>query len=297
MDNILGQSEIDELLCAIKNGNVMGDRSDEELKKIKLYDFRRPDKISKDQLRQIMLLHETFSYDLMTVLSKKLRTLVKLHVTSVDQMTWEEYLRSIPVPTTLGIFQMGNSGHSVFEIDPALSFAMIDRMFGGEGIICKISRELSDIEILIMKNVYKNILDCLHEAWKSFSTIHSLVNIETNPNFATIVPMTEMMILVTFETKIGEIEGMMNLALPFTTIEDVLPKMTSKYISGTEKENSEVDRAITEKMLLKKKNKYKIISELSSWEILKNIKNGDEINIKKLYQVNSIYSVNEEGEI
>ena len=134
MSDTLSQDEIDELLKAISSGEMEDTNYNREAskRKIKIYDFRRPDKFSKDQIRTVSIMHETFARLTTTSLSAQLRCLINVHVASVDQLTYEEFIRSIPNHTTLGIINMDPlKGSAVLEIDPSITFSIIDRLFGG----------------------------------------------------------------------------------------------------------------------------------------------------------------------
>ena len=233
MTEILSQDEIDALLTAISTGEV--DTTDytatKEQRKVKIYDFRRPDKFSKDQIRTLQMMHETFARLTTTALSAQLRALVSVHVASVDQLTYEEFIRSIPNPTTLAVINMDPlKGSAVLEIDPSITFTIIDKLFGGRGEQTKISRELTDIEQSVMEGIIVRILGNLREAWSNVIDLRPrLGNIETNPQFAQIVPPNDMVVLITLETKIGEVEGMTNLCIPYITIEPVISKLSAQY--------------------------------------------------------------------
>jgi flagellar motor switch protein FliM len=234
MTEILSQDEIDALLTAISTGEV--DTTDytatKEQRKVKIYDFRRPDKFSKDQIRTLQMMHETFARLTTTALSAQLRALVSVHVASVDQLTYEEFIRSIPNPTTLAVINMDPlKGSAVLEIDPSITFTIIDKLFGGMGeSSAKISRELTDIELSVMEGIIVRILGNLREAWSNVIDLRPrLGNIETNPQFAQIVPPNDMVVLITLETKVGEVEGMTNLCIPYITIEPVISKLSAQY--------------------------------------------------------------------
>ncbi|MCK4907051.1 MAG: flagellar motor switch protein FliM, partial [Spirochaetes bacterium] len=156
---------------------------------------------------------------------------VHVHVASVDQLTYEEFIRSIPSPTTLAVINMDPlKGSSVLEIDPSITFTIIDRLFGGSGEATKISRELTDIEISVMENIIVRILANLRESWSNVIDLRPrLGNIETNPQFAQIVPPNDMVVLVTLETKVGEVEGMINFCIPYITIEPIISKLSAQY--------------------------------------------------------------------
>ncbi len=234
MNEVLSQDEIDQLLQAINNGET-GQNDDfkavSDTRKIKIYDFKRPDKFSKEQIRTVSIMHETFARLTTTSLSAQLRSLVHVHVASVDQLTYEEFIRSIPTPTTLAVINMDPlKGNAVLEIDPAITFSIIDRLFGGTGNGAKVSRDLTDIEQSVMEGIIVRILANMREAWTQVIDLRPrLGQIETNPQFAQIVPPTEMVVLVTLETKVGDEEGMMNLCIPYLTIEPIISKLSSQF--------------------------------------------------------------------
>jgi flagellar motor switch protein FliM len=253
MTEILSQDEIDALLTAVSSGESAPAESyrpsgggggslsggggggsapvKREKKRLKVYDFRRPDKFSKDQIRTLQMMHETFARLTTTSLSAQLRTLVHVHVVSVDQLTYEEFTRSIPSPTTLGIINMDPlKGSSVVELDPSITFAIIDRLFGGKGEALKSNRELTDIELSVIEGIIVRLLGNLRESWANVIDLRPrLGNIETNPQFAQIVPPNSMVVLTTFDTKVGDVEGMMNFCIPYITIEPIISKLSAQY--------------------------------------------------------------------
>jgi flagellar motor switch protein FliM len=234
MTEVLSQEEIDQLLTAISTGEVDAEEMNQstDQRKIKIYDFKRPDKFSKDQIRTISMIHETFARLTTTGLSAQLRAMAHVHVASVDQLTYEEFIRSIPNPTTLAVIDMEPlKGNAVLEIDPSITFAIIDKLFGGKGEgITKLQRELTEIEMAVIESVVVRILGNLREAWSNVIDLRPrLGRIEVNPQFAQIVPPSDMVVLVTLETKIGDVEGMTNFCIPYITIEPVISKLSGQY--------------------------------------------------------------------
>lgn len=234
MNEVLSQDEIDQLLQAINTGESEADefKPVTDTRRIKIYDFRRPDKFSKEQIRTVSNMHETFARLTTTSLSAQLRTLVHVHVASVDQLTYEEFIRSIPTPTTLAVINMDPlKGNAVLEIAPEITFIIIDRLFGGSGDTGgKVNRDLTDIEQSVMEGIIVRILANMREAWTQVIDLRPrLQQIETNPQFAQIVPPSEMVILVTLEIKIGEEAGMMNICIPYITIEPIVSKLSSSF--------------------------------------------------------------------
>ena len=234
MNEVLSQDEIDQLLTAISSGDSEVDdfKPVNDTRKIKIYDFKLQDKFSKEQLRTVSNMHETFARLTTTSLSAQLRSLVHVHVASVDQLTYEEFIRSIPTPTTLAVVNMDPlKGNAVLEIDPTITFCMIDRLFGGRGVTSgNKNRDLTDIEQSVMEGIIVRILANMREAWTQVIDLRPrLGQIETNPQFAQIVPPSEMVVLITLETKVGDEEGMMNFCIPYLTIEPIISKLSSQF--------------------------------------------------------------------
>jgi len=287
MTEVLSQDEIDQLLTAISTGEVEGEEALKraETRKIKIYDFKRPDKFSKDQIRTLQMMHETFARLTTTSLSAQLRTIVHVHVASVDQLTYEEFLRSIPNPTTLSVINMDPlKGSSIFEMDPSITFTIIDRLFGGPGEAAKINRELTDIELSVIEGIIVRILGNLREAWSNVIDLRPrLGNIETNPQFAQIVPPSDMVVLITLETKVGDVEGMTNFCIPYLTIEPIITKLSAQYWYSSIRKGGTTENLV----ILKKRldTAYiNLIAELGSLDIsvkdVLNLQKGDIIKLE-----------------
>ena len=184
MTDMLSQDEIDQLLTAISSGDTEPEdfKSINDNRKIKIYDFKRPDKFSTEATRTIKMMHETFARQTTTTLSAQLRTLAHVHVATVEQLTYEEFIRSIPAPTTLALINMDPlPGSAVLEIDPSITFSIIDRLFGGKGQSIKIQRELTDIEGSVMEGIIVKILANMREAWNTV--------IDLRPRLVTVEPV------------------------------------------------------------------------------------------------------------
>ena len=256
MSEILSQNEIDALLSALQSGEVDVEtiRHEESAKKIRVYDFRRPSKFSKDQLYTLEVIYENFCRLLTTMLSGNLRTRVTAKVASVDQVTYEEFIRSIPNPTILNVFSMESlEGKGILEINPIIGFSIIDRLFGGPGLSTVKGRPLTDIEKSVMERISEKTLSLFKEAWSSlFETDAYLESIEINPQFTQVLSPQEMVIIITINTKISETEGFINICLPCLMLERVSTKLNTKFwFSSTVKQRSE-DRALYLKNVVEK---------------------------------------------
>jgi len=233
MTEVLSQDEMDELLAAIN----AGDTEPEDIKpvadkrKIKIYDFKRPDLFYREQIRTISMMHDVFARLSTTSLTAQLRSMVHVHVASVDQLTYEEFIRSISTPTTLAIINMDPlNGNVILEIEPAITFSIIDRLLGGPGEETKSQHELTDIEANIMEGVIVRLLGNLRVAWSHVTDLQPyLGQIETNPQFAQIVSPSSIGVNVTMETKVGDVEGILNFYIPYITIEPIFNKLFPRY--------------------------------------------------------------------
>ena len=255
MGDVLSQSEIDALLSSISSGDVDIDevKNKEEEKKIKVYDFKRPDKFSKDQLRTLQMIHETFSRLVSTMLSGQLRTNCHIQVTSVDQITYEEFIRSIPELTILSVFDMGTlEGNAVLELNSNIGYVIIDRVFGGngKGELSK-ARELTDIESTVVEKFVGKMLGFLSEAWQDIIEIMPKIDqMETNPQFVQIAGPTEMVVLLSFEIKVGDASGIMNICYPAPLIDPIISKLTAQYwFSNVKKEKTDENLKALKKRL------------------------------------------------
>lgn len=246
MTEVLSQAEIDQILAAINAGDTEPEefRPRRDNRKIKIYDFKRPDKFSREQIRTVSIMHETFARSVTSMLSAYFRTMIHVHVASVDQLTYEEFIRSIPTPTTLSVVNMPPlPGSAVLEIDPAITAVMINRLFGGDDTFRYKPHELTDIERLAIGEVIDNIVSLLKESWENIIPLRPRVErIETNPQFIQVSPPTEMVVLVTLEVRAGDTEGMMNLCLPFLTMEPVMPKLSAVFWYGKNTEEKRITK-------------------------------------------------------
>ncbi len=232
-EDVLSQSEIDKLLSALSDGTVSAEevKADEEQRKVKSYDFKRPDKFSKDQIRTLFMLHESFSRLLNTYLSTHLRTVVNVEVASVEQLTYQEFVQSLANPSVISILAVPPlKGNIIMEVNTEIAFAFIDRVFGGEGKSGVKTRVLTEIEEAVMRRFVDKATGHLKEAWANVVEFYpSLEATESNPQFTQIVPPSDMVVIITIQMKVGEVEGMMNICIPYLVLEPVMSKLTTTF--------------------------------------------------------------------
>ncbi len=233
MGDVLSQNEIDALLNALSSGSVDADelKQEQEKKKVKLYDFRRPNKFSKDQFHTLQVIYENYARALGTFLSTQLRTMVQIEVLSVEQLTFEEFIRSIPNPTILSIFSFYPlEGSSILEINPKLGFAFLDRLLGGQGNTLSKLRALTEIEETVIAKLSQRMLSYLQDPWGSIIQVEPAVErIESNPQFTQLASSSEIMVIISLETQMGDIVGMINICMPFLVLEPIVDKLSVHY--------------------------------------------------------------------
>ncbi|UMZ73370.1 flagellar motor switch protein FliM [Natranaerofaba carboxydovora] len=288
MSEVLSQSEIDDLLSAISTGDLdVEEAKQEKQKEVKVYDFKRPAKFSKDQIRTLQMINDNFARLLSTFLSAYLRSYVEVTVASVDQVTYDEFMRSLPNPTIMGVFSADPmEGSAVMESHPKIMYAIIDRVLGGPGETVESSRELTEIEETVAIKIYDKMLENMKEAWKNVDDLKpKFERIETNPQFTQIISPNEMVAVTAFTVTFGEMEGLVNICLPYIFLEPVITRLTARYwfATGHVKKASEEESQALDKRL--KKTEVPLTAQLGSTSItvgeLISLKEGDVISIDK----------------
>ncbi|MBD3823967.1 MAG: flagellar motor switch protein FliM [Epsilonproteobacteria bacterium] len=234
MADILSQEEIDALLDVVEDeGDDILGGSEETLipqRQVTLYDFKRPNRVSKEQLRAFRGVHDKMARSLASQISSIMRSIVEIQLHSVDQMTYGEFLMSLPNPTSFNVFSMKPlEGSGVIEINPSIAFPMLDRLLGGKGEPFEASREFSDIELSLFETILRVMMSTLKEAWGPVMDIYpSIESKESSPNVVQIVAQNEIVVMVVMEIIIGHSSGMMNICYPVISLEPVLPKLASR---------------------------------------------------------------------
>lgn len=255
MAETLSQAEIDALLKAMSEGEVDTDTMQQgNEKKIKDYDFSRPTKFSKEHLRTLEFIFEHYARLISTNLPVYLRKSVQVSVMNSESSTYNEFTNSLSSPIILGIINFAPlNGSAIMELDTNLGYAMLDRMLGGSGVPLEKSREFSEIEQIIIQKILVMFTQLLREPWKNVIELSPVLNrMETNAQFAQVIAPGDMVAIVTLSLRIGEIEGFMNVCLPFFTLEDVMDKLNTKYWYSTMQENRDENyEAYIESMIRK----------------------------------------------
>lgn len=242
MGEVLSQNEIDSLLAALSSGEIdaeeMNDASD---KQVKNYDFKRPTKFSKEHLRTLEIIYEHYGRLLSTSLPVYLRKSVQVSVMSSEAIVFSEFTNALFNPVILGVVNFQPlGGNIIVEMATRLGYAMIDRMLGGEGAPLEKTRDFTEIELTIIEKVMSICMQHMREPWKNVMDINPVLErIETNSQFAQMISPNDMIAIVTLNMKIGDVEGFMNICLPFFTLESVMDRLNTKYWYANMQEQKE----------------------------------------------------------
>jgi len=255
VSDILSQEEVDALLAAVSSGGDSGGGGGgggaasgggfessssmggfgggndiESEATLSLYDFRRPDRVSKDQMRTLQNLHEGYARQFSTTLTNFLRTFVEIELVSVDQLTYSEFVMSISNPSCIYLFKMEPlEGSAIIEINPSLVFFIIDRLFGGQGRPSEQNRELTLIEQNVITRIVERSLNDLKEVWEHIGVFSPKIEAyETNPQFVQIAPPGETVILISLEVRMENASGLMSLCFPFMLLESVINNLSGE---------------------------------------------------------------------
>ena len=241
MAEVLSQGEIDSLLNGLKSGNLDAEMT-ETGKVCQAYDFRRPSKFSKDSLRTLHLLHETFARHFTSTLSGYLRTETRCSLILMEQVTYEEFLRSLPSPTLLCISTL-EPGEKVAIVEMSLSivFGVLDRLLGGPGSGEVPNRELTEIEESLSEDVVHRFLADLSTVWSTITQVDfRMKKIESQPQFAQVISPGEIVLAVCLEVTIGSYDGFVNICLPFSSMEGIMAAFsTEKWLSASAPEGEQ----------------------------------------------------------
>lgn len=255
MGEVLSQNEIDNLLAALSTGELDADQMQEsEEKQVKNYDFNRPTKFSKEQLRTLEMIFEHYSRLVATNLPVYLRKNVQVTVASSETVTFSEFTNALANPVILGIINFAPlNGSILMDLATNLGYAILDRMLGGSGLPLEKSREFSEIELTIIQKILIMFTQLLRDPWKNVIEISPVMQrLETNPQFAQVIAPNDMIAIVTLNMKIGDVEGLMNICLPFITLEDVMDKLNTRFWFSTMQENHDENYEMYIESLIRK---------------------------------------------
>ncbi|MGC8754359.1 MAG: flagellar motor switch protein FliM [Thermosulfidibacteraceae bacterium] len=254
MTNVLTQEEIDALLAAVQEGQDFKQEIQVERFRPKRpvvpYNFRKPDRISKEQLRYLQVLHDRFCRNLSSSLSVYIRSVVEVSIVSIEQITYQEFLLFLPGVSLYCVIKVEpDVGRLVLNIDPELTFVIIDRILGGPGEPPRGIRPFTDLELDLLDGVLNRIIIELERVWESIiEGVEMEVEMrETQGGLVQIVSPNEVVVVITFEVKLGEFKGNMVLCIPAVTLEPIADKL---IVEGVKKKASiDIQRKILEHLM------------------------------------------------
>lgn len=247
MAKILSQDEIDVLLSTVSTDDSASqpeDSTDDEARSVVVYDFKHPNRVSKDQLRTLENMHENFAGHIGSVLSNVQRAMLDVDLISVDQITYSEFIMSLVSPSCTFTFTSEPlEGACIIDFNPTLTYGFVERMFGGRGKVLDTGRELTGIEKSLMNRIVDLVYRELEDAWATICPIKAKpVSLETNPQFVQIVPPGETVIVISFQLKLLQSTGLMTLCYPYMVLESILNKLSAQnWIDATKKKSLERD--------------------------------------------------------
>lgn len=249
MAKILSQEEIDALLTTVSTADPSEEESygDESLRSVVAYDFKHPNRVSKDQIRTLENMHDNFSGHYGSSLSAVLRSIVDVDLVSVDQITYSEFIMSLVTPSCTYAFAAPPlEALCLVDFNPTLTFALIDRMFGGSGKIMETDRELTGIERTVLGRLAEKLYRDLCRAWENIVKIEiEQKSFETNPQFIQIVPPGETVIVVSFQVKIFQSTGLLTICYPYMSLESVMVKLSAQnWIDASKRRSEGLEREI-----------------------------------------------------
>jgi flagellar motor switch protein FliM len=234
---VLSQEEVNALLSAVARGEIPGAsaaEADAPSKPVVPYNFRKPNRVSKDQAKMLSSIHESFARLCTASLSTLLRALVEIELRGVEQVTYAEFIASITPPACLVVFNMEPlRGGATLQIDARVLFRLIDRLLGGSGLLPVRLREFTEVERMLIERVAVRLMLDLQQAWQHIGTFgFRVAQLETNPQFVQLTAPSEVVIVTTFDIRVGDVAGQMTLAFPHLLIEPVMSKLDTRRYLG-----------------------------------------------------------------
>ena len=292
MSDVLSQNEIDSLLSEMTTGTVdVDDVLSGKMQKgeVSNYDFRRPNRISKNQVRTLQTVHESFAEVFGYYLVSKLQTVVSITVTSVDQLFYSEFILSVSNPSCLYVFDIeGTDGSGIMEINPQLALTIVERLLGGSAEIQPKARSITPIEQAVVRGMIEHALSDLSNSWKSITDLNfRYQRLEMEADFVQVAPSSEIVVVVSLDVNVGVHTYLLNLCFPTFALEEVLARLSRQHVtSSSVKQGSKRERENANIMTQQMSTTYlPVVAELGNAAItvkeLMDLKEGDVIKLRK----------------
>lgn len=229
----LSQGEIEALLASLPGDAGMPVASAKAIpagKQIRTWDFRKPDKFSKDHMRSLLALHQNFARIASSALTGRMRTQVAIRVTSVDQGLYEEYIDLLPAQSIVNVISLKPvDGNILFEFQPELAMVMLDRLLGGTGSTVDPGHELTDIELALVRNLVRTLLDALKESWVNLADVAPAIEeISTSPQLVQVAAPLDIVVIVLLEVQVGNRLGTISLCIPHLVLEPLMARLSTQ---------------------------------------------------------------------
>lgn len=302
MKKVLTQEEIDSLISAISSGELIDETEvDEKLtSKAKNYDFKRPNKLSKDHIHSIENIYENYARITSNILSVYLRTTIELKIGSIEQLSYGEFIKSIPNPTILAIFKLEPfRGPILMEGNPSLGFQFINYLCGGVEEDHSELRSFTDIEMVLLEDVFSIIIESNAVVWKDIIEITpKFEKIETNTQLNQTLSYNESVVLLTMKITIGSYQNIINLCIPYRALDLVIDKLHSNNFNIVNGNNEELYKTEIEEMISESPLNVEVLLGKTSITVddFLNLQEGDVLaltnsveDVLELYIENDLY--------
>lgn len=299
MAEVLSQYEIDRLLSAISTGEMDAEQLKEEAEpKVQVYDFKRALRMSKEQIRTLSRISESYARLLTSYLSSRLRALVEVKLLNVDQLPYEEFLRSIPEQTFLVLFQAPPlEGTMALEVSPTVCYAMLENILGGLGD-GHVKGNFTEIDTMLLEDLFFDSMGSFRDAWRTLADLEPrMTALEFNPQFMQLASANDTVLLISFSVELAQTKGLVNLCIPHMSLEPVAERLFAQFFyTGQKGVLSDEDR---EPMRMHLMNTYLPVSvELGqtvlTFQELLNLSEGDVISLNQHIESPLVVKVNQE---
>jgi flagellar motor switch protein FliM len=230
MAEVLSQNEIDQLFHAISSGESFAEEIFEDIEqKVRIYDFSKANKFSKEQMRTLHIIYEALSRQMSTYFSGTLRTLCEINVVSVEEQIFKEFNNSLPTPVVLALMSMQPlQGSLLLSISPVVAYGIINRLFGGQGKTGESDRTFTEIELAVLERIIRQFLPLMVEPWDKITKVDPVLErLETSSQFTQIINLNEAVAIITMQLKTTDIDGFISFCIPHIAIESIAKQLTT----------------------------------------------------------------------
>lgn len=253
MPDVLTQSQIDELLNNLQSGEINEEQEDNSSngRRVKEYDFKTPKKLTKEQLKILLGIHENFARHLASYFSGILRTYCEISVSSIEELIYYEYNNALPDAVMIAAIDVDPiEGSILVDMSNSIAFGLISRLLGGNGDTMTLDREYTEIEISLISRIYKQIAIFMKEAWSGFIPAEAhLKQIETNARLIQSISMEQVVILVLMDVSIWSIKGTIAFCIPCINLESIIDQINKNQYRPSRQYDNKQEEMLRDEML------------------------------------------------